>query len=764
MSSVISKIIAILITIAYFIALGFGSDFWGNILSPTVTFIASIYLFQAYRKSANKRNKLAYLIGMLAVLGWLVSDIMWLLAKPLANIDPEEHNLFSQFYSITNLFLFIFVLFKFRVMKRWNRVLVATDTIALSLCLMILVWVLFLDQNMQNLLLVQQDITVSFSLVMDYLIFSWIAVWYFSARKSSIHLGSRLLSAALVIYVICDIYYYYEYLLTTYTANTYVDGVYVISFLMLGFGAVIKVNAKEEMVEQRGSYQNVKGQAFLLVIAPILIIIFKGFLLEYLLILVSIIMLYQFLVLYIQRNILRDFMLEEEYKLNHELEIAVEERTKELKELAYQDLVTKLYNRKYLVEKLREFREKLHKNEKIVLFYIDINRYKMLKTIYGNQISEQLLAFTGKKLKNMKAISDTANTVLAMYGEDVFVYAKMGQFSEGEVEALAGEIIEQVSTRYQVENYEIMVSVNIGISNYPDDSDTIEKLISHGTIAMNRARIEGYNRFQLFDHTVSASVLMNNRVELLLKNSNFDQEFYLDYQPQVLSHNKELVGVEALLRWKLKTGEMLSPAVFIPIAEETGIIVPLGYWIIDQVFRQMKEWKLHTGVLLPVAINISAKQLIQKDFVEKFKTLLTTYEMNPDYVEIEITESIQLEANVEIKNSLQELKKLGISIAIDDFGTGYSSLYYIKHLNIDRIKIAKELVDHVVEDEFDATIIKSIINIAEVGNIAVIAEGVETKEQWECLRDLGCEQIQGYYFSRPLSYDTIQNDWIITKQ
>ena len=150
--------------------------------------------------------------------------------------------------------------------------------------------------------------------------------------------------------------------------------------------------------------------------------------------------------------------------------------------------------------------------------------------------------------------------------------------------------------------------------------------------------------------------------------------------------------------------------------------------------------------------------------MEQFKALLTTYGMNPDYVEIEITESIQLEANAEIKNSLQELKKLGISIAIDDFGTGYSSLYYIKHLNIDRIKIAKELVDHVVADEFDATIIKSIVNIAEVGNIAVIAEGVETKEQWECLRDLGCEQIQGYYFSRPLSYDTIQNDWLLTKQ
>lgn len=763
MKKFISAIIIVLITLCYYAALVVQSDFWGNILSPFVTGIAAIYLIRAFLISKSKQNKAAYFIGSISILAWLLSDLLWLVSEPLWGVNPEDYGFFSQIYSFTNLFLMIFVLFKFRVMKRWNRVLVATDTITLSLCLMILVWVLFLDRNLQNLLLIQADFTIFASLILDYLTFSWIAIWYFSARKETIHKGKRLLATGIVVYVICDIYYYYEYLLTVYDPNSLLDGVYVLGFLMIGYGAFVKAQNEEEDTEKREGFQAAKGQALLLIIAPILLILFEGFVLEYLLILVSIIMIYQFMILYIQRNILRDYMLEEEQKINQELEKAVTERTKELRELAYRDLVTKLYNRKYLVEHLQNFQNQCKEDQKIVLYYIDINRYKMLKATYGNLISEQLLFLTAQKLDLRMKEKDMESALLAMYGEDVFIIARMGVYSETETEQFAEEILNLITVRYQIENYEIMVSANVGIAFYPDDSGTVEQLISHGSIAMNRARTEGYNKYQFFDHTVSASVLMKNRVELLLKKSNFDKEFYLDYQPQVLSRSQDIVGVEALLRWKLLTGEMLSPAIFIPIAEETGIIAELGYWIIRKVFWQMKEWEKHTGVLLPVAINISAKQLIQKDFVEQFTKLILEYEMNPLYVEIEITESIQLEANTEMKKSLQELKALGVSIAIDDFGTGYSSLYYIKHLNVDRIKIAKELVDHVVEDEFDATIIKSIINIAEIGNIAVIAEGVETKEQWEYLRELGCEQIQGYYFARPLSPDQIQTEWIIRK-
>jgi EAL domain-containing protein (putative c-di-GMP-specific phosphodiesterase class I) len=351
---------------------------------------------------------------------------------------------------------------------------------------------------------------------------------------------------------------------------------------------------------------------------------------------------------------------------------------------------------------------------------------------------------------------------LATFGQDVFVMTvkddqqQLGSF-------LSEEIINQCSGSYHIEGKDIVITLNIGRATFPIDTQSPEDLVKNANSAMMYARKIGSNRELPFNEKIGQYVFRQNNIEIELKKVNYDQEFSLYYQPQVACDSGEIIGVEALLRWRTKDGMFIPPNEFIPITEESGQIIPLGYWIMEQAAGQLVEWKKRSSKEIRMAVNVSARQLIEKDFITHVKDILEKYHILPEQFEIEITENIQLNGNTEVLNNLEALREIGISISIDDFGTGYSSLYYLKNLSMNRIKIAKELVDQIETDVYSYSIIRMVIEMARINGIKVIAEGVELKEQWECLRDLKCDEIQGYYFAKPMTGEELFKQWLVER-
>jgi EAL domain-containing protein (putative c-di-GMP-specific phosphodiesterase class I) len=273
---------------------------------------------------------------------------------------------------------------------------------------------------------------------------------------------------------------------------------------------------------------------------------------------------------------------------------------------------------------------------------------------------------------------------------------------------------------------------------------------------MTQARMQGFNVVHKFDLKLSEAFFRKNSIEIMLKKNNIMQEFMVYYQPQLYTDSKKIFGFEALLRWKTATGEFIAPNEFIPVAEETGYIIPIGDWVMKMVMKQLVNWNSRFKEKIMISINVSLKQLNSRQFLEKIQDELNRLSIKPEWIDLEITESLQLQENPDVMKMLTDIRELGISISIDDFGTGYSSLSYFKCLPADRIKLAKELIDYVHVDEFDYQLVKSIILLSRAKGIRVIAEGVETKEQWETLKELQCDEVQGFLFGRPLPPEEIE--------
>lgn len=735
-------------------------DILANILSPMVTIIAAYYVLKGFILRENNRMlRIAAVFLALSIFTWFLCDVMWALSDMVFNVDPEQVDIITYGYSATNILLLLSLIISgYQELKRWNGIQILIDTLSITMSVMILVWVIFFDRDMQKALLMKNDWIAIISIISDFLIFIWLAIWYFSVRRGKMPLYLRIAPTGAIVFIITDFIYYYQYYYSSYEPNGILDALYVLSFAFFGLGAIIKMKSKKNY-DSPYVQPNVgdNGKGILLILAPIILVVNKGLLLDYLLILVIIIVFYYFLSNYVQNNIYRDKLLQSKIKLNGELEQKVKERTKELEVLLDHDVITGLYSRRYFLNKLDNCIEGLSKEDNILLYYIDLNKYKMINTMFGKYIGEKTLIEVGKRLNTYK---QRRGDMLASYGEDVFVLAikRPRDFQEGLI--IAEQLIQTCSDIYQIEEYDIRVTVNIGLSIYPLDANNKCDLIKHADIAMSQARLLGFNRAMAFDKILGDVIFNKNNIEMMLKRVKYDLDFSLHYQPQVSCENGELVGFEALIRWKTKDNQWISPVDFIPIAEETGCIIPIGYWVMEKAIEQLAKWQTLSLKRPRMAINISVKQLNDRKFLENLGLILDRNQMAPERIELEITESIQLEQNKEIQDILQKISKMGISIAIDDFGTGYSSLYYLKNLPINRIKIAKPLVDNIDKDPYDRAIIKSAIDLAEVRKISVIAEGVETKEQWQCLKELNCDEIQGYYFAKPMPEYEVFEKWL----
>ncbi len=326
------------------------------------------------------------------------------------------------------------------------------------------------------------------------------------------------------------------------------------------------------------------------------------------------------------------------------------------------------------------------------------------------------------------------------------------------VETIYQVIKERLKKPFKLmDGQEVTMTVTVGVAEYPEAAVGTLELINSAEIVMFKAKSRGKDTIQYFDGAILEEFLQTVTIQTKLKEVVFEQNFTMHFQPQYYTEDERLRGVEALIRWKDNKGDMISPAVFIPIAERNGTIVPIGNWVIEKSVQTYAEWRNKYHYPLILSLNVSAVQCKQKDFIDIFLQILRKYDVSPKEIEIEVTETILIEDFEHISRRLDNLRKIGARISLDDFGTGFSSLSYLKGLPIDTLKIDKTFVDTLITDINTKIITESIICMVKRLGYETVAEGVETEEQFQYLKELGCDIIQGYYLGRPMPAGEIEN-------
>lgn len=467
--------------------------------------------------------------------------------------------------------------------------------------------------------------------------------------------------------------------------------------------------------------------------------------------------------LYLNVIIINDQLKERENELkllNENLEQKVRERTKELDDQtkildfqAHHDALTGLSNRVLFNDRLRQSIKKAKRNNtNIALFFIDLDYFKEINDSLGHHIGDQLLIIAAQRFQDCIRKEDS----LSRLGGDEFTIILENLTDDQDTSLLAEKIITSITEPFNIEENTLYISCSIGISFFPNDGDSVENLLKYADAAMYKAKELGRNDFKFYSEEMTEKA--RNRVTMVtnLREALDNAEFSVYYQPQINGRNGELIGMEALIRWNHPTLGLVSPAKFIPLAEKTGLIILIDRWVMQTAIKQIAQWYkdgLNPGVL---ALNLSIKQLQQKDYLPALESICTESNFNYKWLEFEVTENQIMTNPKEAIATLEQISDKGIKIAIDDFGTGYSSLAYLKHLPIDKLKIDKCFVDGLHLKPEDAGIAQAIIALAKSLKLSVIAEGVETIEQRDFLVENGCDNIQGYFYGKPMIADEFE--------
>ncbi|TWT25900.1 EAL domain-containing protein [Planomicrobium sp. CPCC 101110] len=429
----------------------------------------------------------------------------------------------------------------------------------------------------------------------------------------------------------------------------------------------------------------------------------------------------------------------------------------EIKHLAYYDSLTELPNRVLLNDKInQELNGLLGTGKKLALLYLDLDRFKLVNDSLGHSYGDVLLREVAKRL--ITSVPDKA--IVSRQGGDEFTIVLPGIFCELDVLTVVEQVIDSFAKPFSLKGNEVYVKTSIGISVYPEDGETAEALIKNADAAMYRSKEKSGTHYHFFETEMSNRNMESIKLENALYKALDNDELVIYYQPQIDSKSNEIIGVEALLRWIHPSEGIVSPADFIPIAEETGLIIPIGEWVLKNACKQLKVWQEQGHTTLCMSVNLSGLQFEEDNLVVMVRELLEEAGLAPEYLHIELTEN-QIIKNTKITmQKMKQLKDLGVKIAIDDFGTGYSSLGYLKDFPIDALKIDKSFIQDVVEDNDNAAITNTIITLAQNLNLNVIAEGVETAEQLEFLLSKNCTIMQGYFFSRPIKAEELERKYL----
>ncbi|MCM5679068.1 EAL domain-containing protein [Schlegelella sp. S2-27] len=459
----------------------------------------------------------------------------------------------------------------------------------------------------------------------------------------------------------------------------------------------------------------------------------------------------------------------------HELEARVKERTEALalayaqlrreteeretaenqvRHLAEHDALTGLPNRRLLELRLRQaLHDAREQGGCVAVMFMDLDRFKTINDSLGHVVGDRLLQQVALRVHQCMRRPDT----VARLGGDEFVMLLPGLSGAGDAAMVASQLIDEVAKPYEIDTLELRVTPSVGISLFPDHGDTPDVLVGKASAAMYQAKAQGRRSYLFFSGQTDASSSQRLLLENDLHRAIERGEFVLHYQPRYELASGMLCACEALLRWQHPTRGSISPVEFVPLAEESGLVVPIGEWVLREACQQLQRWHAKGLDVCPISVNISARQFRSLELLSMIRSVLDETGVDPRLLEVEITETTLMHNTEETLSILGQLHALGIKISVDDFGTGYSSLAYLKRFPVDLLKIDRSFVHDLVTDADDAIIVSAIIGLARSLQLRVVAEGVETPEQVDFLKRRGCDEVQGFLFSKPLPAAQIES-------
>lgn len=747
----------LLIAFLFYIAsIIFKNELWSDVLSPGIALLSSLFIFLSILDK--RSNKIQGILLLLCCFIWGFADFLWFISEDFVRANPLYIPLYYSLYVFPNIFFAIFLThYIYKSQINWNIYQLIIDILAFCSLGMLLLWsTIFSNMEIKNLFNFNHGFIV-FYIFLDFFIITETFIICIS-KNLKIEFGLLLILLGIFIFTMTDFYYAFLSLDSEYTANALVDITYILCLVLFSLGTFYDMVHPSPLKHQKQKKLSENLRKPDKVIFMLLVLFSFFYYIDYLsfnayMQMIMICVIYWVLSTNIRANVLDRLMLKTEKENNEYLEKQITERTKELnlanrnlEEISNHDVLTGLYNRRYLIYHLDNL---ISANgvKNFALLYIDANRFKPINDSYGHAIGDKVLAALGNRFSSFCSSKCTPFRI----GGDEFAVIIKNYEDKSEISDFADKLFEILQLPISISPYIFTLTASIGITLYPEDSIDKDVLIRYADIAMYEVKSSHHkNNYLFFDRNFIDKINKKQEIEFLLQNADFNKEFTLFYQPQYNIQNQKLVGMEALIRWHHPEKGLISPSEFIPIAEETGMIIHLGEWIAETAFSQIKKWNETYSMNLKMSINISPVQIKNIGFIEWLQEKIKAEGIHTEWIDLEITESVAMISASSIENIFHFLKEMGIGISIDDFGTGYSSLSYIRKYNIDRLKIAKELIDSIAYDENALLIVQAIIMMATGLNLKTISEGVEEAEQLEILKKLGCNEVQGYIGGKPV--------------
>lgn len=740
-----------------------------DILTASILLASFTIIFQSL--VTNSRNselvdgwfikyRRAWLILSISILWWALVDILWAVFAIVFAGNPEDMDLFLYLYTAPNILMAIAaVVFLVNQRRRWNFLILLLDASVTAIISVGVVWVLFFRAIEPSIdLLDPVIVSTSIYIISDAIVITCIFIWLLSIRVRKAPISGHLIAAAVLVYSVTDLFYGYTLFENLYIPNTLIDVMYMVYVVLITLGISIASKQRIQALPPNSTVENLKTnrKVLFLLLIPLALMFLIGFDLEIILILFSVILIHQFISTILLNRSRQEAVKLAEDNYRRQLEQSVVEKTaelinsnQELHRIAREDSVTSLDNRRHFISELdnsiKQINAGLHDHQ-IVLFYIDIDNFRSVNDIYGHEAGDMLLQAVSLRLKE----NLPSEGLLARLSGDEFVMSFCVDHDFSFTENLAKRLISSFRKPIYTGGYVFNTSLSIGITIYPQDGNDRIELLKNADLSIYYAKEQAQGSYIFFHDIPKNLIHRKNEIAIQLRSADYDKEFELHYQPHVKTADGSLIGAEALLRWHNPKLGNISPAEFIPIAESIGEIVKIGNWVMLQAMRQIKYWHDQFGSDMTVSINISPIQLDQDGFLKNLNRLLKTTGAAPNQIDLEITENSAVNREERLVDIFESINEAGCSISIDDFGTGYSSLSYLKRFRIHRVKIAKPLIDGIATGEDDLEIVAAIIAMSRALKLRTIAEGVEEAAQLHKLRELDCDEIQGYYFSKPL--------------
>lgn len=730
-----------------------GNLVWGDFGTLAVLFWAALTLWPITKHASEFRlTALHFMVGMLA---YATADFLWVLVDKGLGIDPESSVFLAYLFVLPNLFFVIGItVYLVSNMHRWNKIQLMLDLLAVTIVTGVAVNNLLLNNQVG---LSIETLPFYLYLLLDTIAITIVLTVLVSSRQpfAKDH-GLLTLLIALILFLLADGLYVSQVLTGSFISNKIPDWLFFTALLLLSTGIKIVAHTTPSKHVAADSYEGTRPfnegpfwSAAWILLLPVLSIFLHGILLLEILIYALLVIFYLIASLYVQNSIAVERTLKERTEHNTSLQVLVAERTAQLQTINHMvqnDQLTGLLSRNRFTELLDQTIGQKAYAWPLHLALIDIIRFRSINNLYGQEIGDQVLlqsaAIIARRLAN--------STLIARYGSNEFAVlfhqADDYQAVENQIRQLYADFEEPIT----IHPFQIQLQIQVGIATYPNHAASRGELLQCSLNAVEQAKRLKLNEPFYYDREVHLQIQRRQEVEMALRRVDMDREFSLFYQPQYDVSGQVLLGMEALVRWDSLTMPDIGPAEFITVAEETGLILEIGRWVMRQAMLQIREWNILQHSNLQMGINVSPLQLEDPQFLLQVRKLIEETKVVPAWLNFEVTESAAMGSQAAFGDVLKALSDLGASISIDDFGTGYSSYAYLKRYAVDYLKIDKALIDSITDNSTDTQIIQAIIAMAKALKIKTVAEGVESLDQARLLQEMGCDKIQGYVFGRPL--------------